>query len=73
MCAWMIDEFGNENQKKKYIPQMATMEKFASYCLTEPNAGSDAASLGTSAKKIGQELVLNGSKAGSKCGKHDFS
>lgn len=62
MCAWMIDTFGNEDQKKTWIPQLASMEKFASYCLTEPGAGSDAGSLSTSAKKSGDDLVLNGSK-----------
>ena len=36
MCAWMIDTFGNESQKEKWIPLLASMEKFASYCLTEP-------------------------------------
>lgn len=63
MCAWMIDEFGNTAQREKWIPQLATMEKFASYCLTEPGAGSDAASLSTTAKKDGDDLILNGSKA----------
>lgn len=62
MCAWMIDTFGNEDQKKTWIPQLAAMEKFASYCLTEPGAGSDAGSLSTSAKKSGDDLVLNGTK-----------
>lgn len=62
MCAWMIDTFGNEEQKKTWIPQLASMEKLASYCLTEPGAGSDAGSLSTSAKKSGDDLILNGSK-----------
>ena len=63
MCAWMIDTFGNDDQKATWIPRLSTMEAFASYCLTEPGAGSDAASLSTSAKKCGDELILNGSKA----------
>lgn len=63
MCAWMIDQFGNSSQKEQWIPQLASMEKFASYCLTEPGAGSDAASLSTSAKRDGSDLILNGSKA----------
>jgi len=63
MCAWMIDTFGNEGQKKTWIAPLASMEKFASYCLTEPGAGSDAGSLSTSAKKSGDDLILNGSKA----------
>ena len=62
MCAWMIDTFGNEGQKRTWIAPLASMEKFASYCLTEPGAGSDAGSLSTSAKKSGDDLILNGSK-----------
>lgn len=63
MVAWMIDTYGTEEQREKYIPVLATMEKLGSYCLTEPNAGSDAASLQTTAKKQGDDYVLNGSKA----------
>uniref|UniRef100_A0A2C9K112 Isobutyryl-CoA dehydrogenase, mitochondrial n=1 Tax=Biomphalaria glabrata TaxID=6526 RepID=A0A2C9K112_BIOGL len=63
MCAWMIDEFGNDDIRQKWIPHLATMEKMASYCLTEPGAGSDAASLTTSAKKSGSDYVINGAKA----------
>lgn len=59
----MIDEFGTEEQRKALIPKLATMEHFASYCLTEPNAGSDAANLSTRAVKDGDSYVLNGSKA----------
>lgn len=63
MCAWMIDTFGNDEQREKYCPDLCSMEKFASYCLTEPGSGSDAASLLTSAKLQGDHYVLNGSKA----------
>jgi len=63
MCAWMIDEFGSEDLRSKWLPDMATMDKFASYCLTEPGAGSDAGSLLTTAKKDGEDYVINGSKA----------
>ncbi|KAK7503117.1 hypothetical protein BaRGS_00005743 [Batillaria attramentaria] len=63
MCAWMIDQFGTEEQKQHWIPHLASMDKFASYCLTEPGSGSDAASLITSAKKDGSDYVLNGSKS----------
>ncbi|XP_026564749.1 isobutyryl-CoA dehydrogenase, mitochondrial isoform X1 [Pseudonaja textilis] len=63
MCAWMIDTFGNEDQRLKFCPSLCSMEKFASYCLTEPGSGSDAASLLTSAKKRGDVYILNGSKA----------
>ena len=59
----MIDKYGSESQRSKYIPQLATMEKMASYCLTEPGSGSDAASLSTSAKRVGDKFVLNGTKA----------
>ncbi|EDO26443.1 predicted protein, partial [Nematostella vectensis] len=62
MVTWMIDSFGNEEQKEKYIPSLVTMEKFSSYCLTEPGSGSDAASLATTAKRDGDHYVLNGSK-----------
>lgn len=62
-CAWIIDTFGNEKQREKYIPILASMDKMASYCLTEPGAGSDAASLTTNAAKKGDSYVLNGSKA----------
>nr|XP_033774254.1 isobutyryl-CoA dehydrogenase, mitochondrial isoform X2 [Geotrypetes seraphini]XP_033774255.1 isobutyryl-CoA dehydrogenase, mitochondrial isoform X2 [Geotrypetes seraphini] len=63
MCAWMIDTFGNEEQRHQFCPSLCSMEKFASYCLTEPGSGSDAASLLTSAKKSGDCYILNGSKA----------
>ncbi|XP_076833535.1 isobutyryl-CoA dehydrogenase, mitochondrial [Brachyhypopomus gauderio] len=63
MCAWMIDTFGNSEQREKYCPPLCSMEKFASYCLTEPGSGSDAASLLTSARLQGDHYVLNGSKA----------
>ncbi|XP_062872714.1 isobutyryl-CoA dehydrogenase, mitochondrial [Trichomycterus rosablanca] len=63
MCVWMIDTFGNTEQREKYCPDLCSMEKFASYCLTEPGSGSDAASLLTSAKLQGDHYILNGSKA----------
>ncbi len=63
MCAWMIDSFGSEDQRSHWVPKLCTMESIASYCLTEPGSGSDAAALRTSAKSQGNELVLNGSKA----------
>ncbi len=62
MCAWMIDNFGNKEQRQKWIPELASMTKFASYCLTEPGAGSDAANLSLSAKRTGDYYILNGSK-----------
>jgi isobutyryl-CoA dehydrogenase len=63
MCAWMIDTFGTAEQRNKWVPALCKMDTFASYCLTEPSAGSDAASLLTSAKLDGDQYVLNGSKA----------
>uniref|UniRef100_I3JYS3 short-chain 2-methylacyl-CoA dehydrogenase n=1 Tax=Oreochromis niloticus TaxID=8128 RepID=I3JYS3_ORENI len=63
MCAWMIDSYGNKEQREKFCPDLCSMEKFASYCLTEPGSGSDAASLLTSAQRKGDHYILNGSKA----------
>jgi alkylation response protein AidB-like acyl-CoA dehydrogenase len=63
MCAWMIDTWGTEEQRQRFLPPMMTMDKIASYCLTEPGAGSDAASLRTRAVRDGDHYVLNGSKA----------
>lgn len=63
MVCWMIDKFGNENQRSKWVPLLASMEKFGSYCLTEPGSGSDAASLSTTARKEGSHYILNGTKA----------
>ncbi|KGL78006.1 hypothetical protein N309_02307, partial [Tinamus guttatus] len=62
MCVWMIDTFGNEEQRHKFCPPLCSMEKLASYCLTEPGSGSDAASLLTTAKRKGDTYILNGSK-----------
>jgi alkylation response protein AidB-like acyl-CoA dehydrogenase len=64
MCSWMIDAFGSEEQRRRFLPDLTRMEKIASYCLTEPNSGSDAASLKTRATPQGNShYVLNGSKA----------
>jgi alkylation response protein AidB-like acyl-CoA dehydrogenase len=63
MAAWMIDAFGGETQRKRFLPKLCTMEHFVSYCLTEPDSGSDAASLKTKAVRDGDHYVLNGSKA----------
>lgn len=63
MAAWMIDNFGGDTQRKKFLPKLCSMEHFASYCLTEPGAGSDAASLTTRARKDGDHYVLDGAKA----------
>src|SRR5512139_1055093 len=63
MAAWMIDAFGNDAQRRRLLPKLTSMEHFASYCLTEPGAGSDAASLTTRAVRDGDDYVLDGVKA----------
>ena len=63
MAAWMIDRFGNRDQRARFLPKLMTMEHFASYCLTEPGSGSDAAALQTRARHDGDHYVLNGTKA----------
>jgi alkylation response protein AidB-like acyl-CoA dehydrogenase len=63
MASWMIDRFGTEEQRQKWLPRLATMELIASYCLTEPGSGSDAASLKTKAVRDGDHYVINGGKA----------
>lgn len=62
MSAWMIDRFGGDAVKAKFLPDLVTMEKIASYALTEPGSGSDAAALKTSAVKDGDHYVVNGTK-----------
>ena len=63
MASWMIDRFGNPEQRARWVPELTSFAKVASYCLTEPGAGSDAASLRTKAERQGDHYVLNGSKA----------
>jgi hypothetical protein len=64
MCAWMIDAFASPEQRAHWVPQLTRMQKIASYCLTEPGSGSDAAALRTSAKPDGNaNYVVNGAKA----------
>lgn len=63
MAAWMIDRFGSEATRGRFLPKLMSMEHFASYCLTEPGSGSDAAALQTRARRDGDAYVLNGSKA----------
>jgi alkylation response protein AidB-like acyl-CoA dehydrogenase len=62
MASWMIDTFGGQELKDRYLPQLVTMEKIASYCLTEPGSGSDAAALKATARLDGDHYVLNGTK-----------
>lgn len=62
MASWMIDSYGSEAQRRKWLPPLCTMELLASYCLTEPGSGSDAAALRTRAVVDGDHYVLNGQK-----------
>lgn len=62
MSAWMIDCFGDDALKEKYLPDLLVGERLASYCLTEPSAGSDAAGLKATAKRDGDHYIVNGSK-----------
>ena len=63
MATWMIDKFGSDELRARLVPSLVTMDKIASYCLTEPGSGSDAAALRTTARRDGDHYVLNGSKA----------
>ncbi|ALV29397.1 isobutyryl-CoA dehydrogenase [Pannonibacter phragmitetus] len=63
MTGWMIDRFGSQELRERYLPDLCSMRRFGSYCLTEPGAGSDAASLRTRAMRDGDSYVLNGTKA----------
>ncbi|MDT6938907.1 isobutyryl-CoA dehydrogenase [Brucella pseudogrignonensis] len=62
MAAWMIDTFGDESQRQAFMPKLTSMEWLASYCLTEPGSGSDAAALRTRAERDGDHYILNGTK-----------
>ncbi|PKP94900.1 MAG: acyl-CoA dehydrogenase [Alphaproteobacteria bacterium HGW-Alphaproteobacteria-14] len=62
MASWMIDRFGGEEVKAKYLPQLITMDKIASYCLTEPSSGSDASALRTTARRDGDHYIVSGTK-----------
>ncbi len=63
MCAKMIDDFGSDELREKFLPPALTMETVFSYCLTEPGSGSDAAALKTRAEKTGAGYALTGTKA----------
>ena len=62
MASWMIDRFGSAEVKAKYLPRLVNMELIASYCLTEPGSGSDAAALRTTAVRDGDHYVVSGTK-----------
>jgi alkylation response protein AidB-like acyl-CoA dehydrogenase len=63
MVAWMIETFGSAEQRQRFLPALCRMEHFGSYCLTEPDSGSDAASLKTRARRDGEHYLLDGAKA----------
>lgn len=63
MVAWMIDTNGSDVLKEKYLKKLTKFELFSSYCLTEPDSGSDAQAMKSFAKDNGDHFVLNGSKA----------
>ena len=62
MCTWMIDEFGSKDQRQRYVPEMCTMALLGSYCLTEPEAGSDAGNIKTTAIRKKDHYLLSGTK-----------
>ncbi len=63
MVTWMVDTYGSEEQRSKWVPELAVMGRLGSYCLTEPGSGSDAAALKTKAVRDGEDFILNGTKA----------
>ncbi|MGI9399766.1 MAG: acyl-CoA dehydrogenase family protein [Rhizobiaceae bacterium] len=63
MCGGMIDKFGSSETKEIWLPDLCSLKKFYSYCLTEPGSGSDAAALRTTAKRTNEGYRLNGTKA----------
>jgi hypothetical protein len=63
MASWMIDRFGSQDLRRRYLPRLASMQLIASYCLTEPGSGSDAVGLRTTARRDGEHYVLDGGKA----------
>jgi hypothetical protein len=63
MASWMVDAYGDDAQRRRWLPGLCSMDLLASYCLTEPGSGSDAAALKTRAVRDGDDYVLNGSKA----------
>jgi alkylation response protein AidB-like acyl-CoA dehydrogenase len=63
MVAWMIDTYGSKHLQDKYLPDLVSMNRLSSYCLTEADSGSDAQSMKSFALDKGDHFVLNGSKA----------
>ena len=63
MCAWMISQYGNQHVKKEFLHPMIRMDKICSYCLTEPDSGSDSAALSTKAERTNEGFRVNGTKS----------
>jgi alkylation response protein AidB-like acyl-CoA dehydrogenase len=63
MVTWMIDRFGGDDLRARFVPRLTSMEMLSSYCLTEPSCGSDAAALKTKAVRDGDHYIVNGAKA----------
>ena len=63
MVAWMVDKYGNQDQRDKYLAALISMDTLSSYCLTEPDSGSDAQAMKSFAEDKGDHFLLNGSKA----------
>ena len=63
MVTWMVDTFGDDELRARFVPKLVTMETIGSYCLTEPGSGSDAAAMKTKAVRDGDDYILNGTKA----------
>ena len=63
MVTWMVDTFGDDDLRARFVPRLASMELIASYCLTEPGSGSDAQAMKTKAVRDGDHYILNGTKA----------
>jgi alkylation response protein AidB-like acyl-CoA dehydrogenase len=63
MCTWMVSSYGSDEMKARLLPDLVTMTKIASYCLTEPGSGSDASALRTRAERTNEGYKLNGTKA----------
>ncbi|MFI7869709.1 acyl-CoA dehydrogenase family protein, partial [Streptomyces salinarius] len=59
MCAWMVDAYGSDEQRARFLPGLVAMESIASYCLTEPGSGSDAGALRTRADRDGDHYLLH--------------
>ena len=62
MVAWIVDQFGDDAQRARFLPDLVSMKSVAAYCLTEPGSGSDAAALKTKARRDGDHYIVDGVK-----------